>query len=233
MLPGFIGYNEFVSTIDFSIEKTALDFFRKNKDIIKIKSETIAQKNLISIFKATIEASNERGFQNMSMRDLSRESGLSLGGLYSYFPGKTELITMLFNYSEEMVLNIMREQTRKDFSTIEILNRLICVHLYVSEVGHDWFYFFYMETKNLSKDNQKRMIAGELKTEEIFHELLNKGTAEGVFKVDDPLFTASVIKSMLQDWYLKRFKFSRRNMSVEQYAENVIKLVGSYILNKS
>ena len=45
----------------------------------------------------------------------------------------------------------------------------------------------------------------------------------------DPQLTASVIKAMLQDWYLKRSKYAGRKISVDQYARFILKFVESFI----
>jgi TetR/AcrR family transcriptional regulator, cholesterol catabolism regulator len=43
--------------------------------------------------------------------------------------------------------------------------------------------------------------------------------------------TASVIKAMVQDWYLKRSKYAGRKISVDQYARFILQLVESFILD--
>jgi hypothetical protein len=45
----------------------------------------------------------------------------------------------------------------------------------------------------------------------------------------DPQLTASVIKAMLQDWYLKRSKYAARKISVDEYARFILKFVESFI----
>jgi len=45
----------------------------------------------------------------------------------------------------------------------------------------------------------------------------------------DPQLTASVIKAMLQDWYLKRSKYARRKISVDRYAGFILEFVASFI----
>jgi len=44
--------------------------------------------------------------------------------------------------------------------------------------------------------------------------------------------TASVIKAMLQDWYLKRSKYRKRSISVDQYSEFLLQFVEAFILQK-
>jgi len=45
----------------------------------------------------------------------------------------------------------------------------------------------------------------------------------------DPQLTASVIKAMVQDWYLKRSKYASRKISVDQYARFILQFVESFI----
>ena len=56
-----------------------------------------------------------------------------------------------------------------------------------------WFYFAYMETKNLSKKQQAEAIDSELYTENIFTEILDQGQALGVFIIQNTQLTASLI----------------------------------------
>jgi hypothetical protein len=112
------------------------------------------------------------------------------------------------------------------------LNVAIRTHLYLSEIMQPWFYFSYMETKNLSKKQQQLAIASELHTEKIISDILNQGQTQGYFQIDDLQLTAGVIKAMLQDWYLKRWKYAKRKISVDQYARFVLNIVAAYISDR-
>ena len=46
----------------------------------------------------------------------------------------------------------------------------------------------------------------------------------------DPQLTASIIKAMLQDWYLKRSKYRKRNLSVDQYAKFLLQFLEAFII---
>lgn len=110
------------------------------------------------------------------------------------------------------------------------LKRAIHAHLYLSEVMQPWFYFSYMETKNLAKEERRNAIEAELFTERIFVEILTQGQEKGVFRSVDVELSGAVLKAMLQEWYLKRWKYARRGINVEKYADFLIDLVESYVL---
>ena len=109
------------------------------------------------------------------------------------------------------------------------LKRVIQSHLFLSEVMQPWFYFAYMETKNLAKQEHKKAIEAELATEKLLIDIMKEGHENGVFKAVNMELTGAVIKAMLQDWYLKRWKYARRNVSVEKYAAFVVDLVETYL----
>ena len=93
-----------------------------------------------------------------------------------------------------------------------------------------WFYFLFMETKNLSKTLQKRSIEGEQLTEKLFISILEEGQNEGAFSVASREMTASAIKALMQDWYLKPWKYSRRGISIDEYADFIIHLIEASII---
>jgi AcrR family transcriptional regulator len=208
-----------------SMEEICREIFAENQASIKIKKEAVAVKNLANIFDTALTLGNEKGFQSMSLRDLSRTSGLSMGALYSYFTSKEELLEMIQNQGRRLTRRVFTRQIDPTAPPDEMLRAAIRTHLYLTEIMQKWFYFSYMETKNLNKAQQKKSIEGELETEQVFIDILEKGVLEKQFTVENPVLTASVIKAMLQDWYVKRWKYARRQISVEAYADFVIEFV--------
>ena len=68
-----------------------------NRDSISIQKPELAVRKLALILNAALEISNRKGFQAMSLRDLSQTSGVSMGGLYSYFDSKVTLLKMILS----------------------------------------------------------------------------------------------------------------------------------------
>ena len=69
----------FKKEIDSAIENSCRQLYRDKRNNLKIKNEELAVKNYTILARATLKLCKEKGFQAMSIRDLSRESGLSLG----------------------------------------------------------------------------------------------------------------------------------------------------------
>ncbi|MDY6822780.1 MAG: TetR/AcrR family transcriptional regulator [Thermodesulfobacteriota bacterium] len=214
-------FKEFSNKVRLSMEDICRDIFHENRETIKVKKQAVVVKNLVNIYNATLRLSNAKGFHAMSLRDLARESNLSLGALYSYFSSKEQLLAIIQEQGYRITGQLLGEAVDRGAPPENQLEAAITTHLYLSEAMQPWFYFFYMEAKNLGREEQKKAIASELYTEQVFADILEQGIKSGAFVVDDPVMTASLIKAMLQDWYLKRWKYSRRQITVETYAKVV------------
>jgi AcrR family transcriptional regulator len=224
-------FSDFQNKISLSKEDICRKAYRENRNSIRVKKEDTVVKNLERIFSATLRISNRKGFQAMSMRDLSRETRLSLGALYSYFPSKEELLAMLQNQRRTITKQILDECIANEAKPAARLRAAILTHLYLSEAMQPWFYFSYMEAKNLSQKEQDLAVASELYTEGLLADIIEEGKDRGDFRTRDALLTASVIKAMLQDWYLKRSKYAKRRIPVEQYAQFVLQFVDTYLVD--
>jgi AcrR family transcriptional regulator len=225
-----VKFETFKKLVSLSKEDICRELFLENRERIKIKKEGVAVKNLVKIFDAALAISNKKGFAAMSLRELSAEAGLSMGALYTYFSSKEELLDMIQNQGSTLIMRVLTDHISGIEDQRLKLRRAIQTHLYISEVMQHWFYFSYMETKNLNKEKQKQSIEAELFTEKVFFDVIEKGVSGGVFTPVDKELTAAVIKAMLQDWYLKRWKYRRRKVSVEDYAQFITDFVESYLL---
>ncbi|TAL31381.1 MAG: TetR/AcrR family transcriptional regulator [Spirochaetes bacterium] len=220
---------EFEKLVAASQDAAIREIVQENPSVIRIKKEARAVENLRRISEATLEIANRQGFQAMSMRDLSAATGLSLGAMYAYFSSKEELLALIQEYGRRTVARVLGERMLAVPDARTRLRTLIYAHIFLSEIMHAWFYFSYMEAKNLGKKDQKAAIESELFTEGLFAGILEEGSRAGAFADHDTIMTASLIKSILQDWYLKRWKYRTRKVSAEDYAAFVTGFVESYL----
>ncbi len=228
-----MNYEEFQQQVQVSKQDICRESFVENRKKIKVKKEKTVVKNLERIFDATLKISNKKGFQAMSMRDLSHETGLSMGALYSYFSSKEKLLDMLQRQGRTITRRVLEEHIQAEVEPAAKLRMAIRTHLYLSEVMQPWFYFSYMETKNLTGSEREKALLSELYTEKIFAAILKEGQEKGVFVSRDHQIAAGAIKAMLQDWYLKRRKFARRRVTVDQYACFVLEFVEAFYLTSN
>jgi TetR/AcrR family transcriptional regulator, cholesterol catabolism regulator len=224
-------YKRFKTKVDALKKSCYLEFFAQNPEVFQIKKEKTISKNLERIFAAALKISNKKGFHAMSMRHLSKEAGLSTGALYNYFSGKEELLEMMQRHRRTITSRVLRSNIAVEKEPLGKLRAAIKTHLYLSEAMQPWFFFSYMEAKNIGLRERRAAVQGELNTEKLFSDIVSMGRDQGIFITDDCRMTAGLIKAMLQDWYLKRPKHARRSVDVDGYSRFMTAFIENSIIN--
>ncbi len=215
---------------DFSNEGLCRRILERHRDRIRTKKPHLAVANLARIVEAVLKLSNRQGFHATSLRDLTRESGLSMGGLYSYFDSKDALLLMILGEVATTVVEVLGEAPEElAEDPVAHLTWLIETHILLTETMQPWFVFAYMEAKSFPPSARKAATESEAATERIFAQALKQGIARGVFHDIDADFTAALIKPLLQDWYVKRGKWRRRGIDAKTYAHGVVRFTLSAI----
>ena len=195
--------------------------FEMHKDKMQIKNAKVAIPNLEKIFTATFKLSSSKGFQAMSLRDLSKETGISMGGLYSYIGSKNDLASVIEGVQRKYIEQVADEILKENLESKECLRAIIFSEIYMMEIMSAWYYFCFMELKGLSKEQQSFALDNELRSEEILISIISKGILAKQFICEEPELLASQVVAQLQQWHLKQWKFKLRNVQTEEYARYV------------
>jgi AcrR family transcriptional regulator len=195
--------------------------FEVHRDKMQIKNPQIALGNLQKIFTCTFQLANARGFQAMSLRDLSRDTGISMGGLYAYIGSKDDLAGAIAEVLRTTLDAVLSDQAVQSLPPVQRLQAILYGDLYMNDIMHPWHYFCYLESKGLSREQREAAMQMELKFDERLLDTFQAGVASGEFKADRLALLASNTTAMLQQWYLKRWKFSRQGTRIEDYAQFV------------
>ncbi|RLE36097.1 MAG: TetR/AcrR family transcriptional regulator [Acidobacteria bacterium] len=225
-----MNYKEFKKLYASSSRDIAREVFLNNKDSIQIKKEKTAVNNLEKIFDSVFKIASKKGFQAMSMRDLSRETGMSLGSLYHYFTGKEELLGIIQTHGWSIMKRNLKQISDTHEDSLRKLRTVIKGHVFLSELYRPWFYFTFMEARSIQPAQLKVVKAMEGSTQQILAEILGCGEERGVFMPGNHELTAGMIKAMQQEWYLKRWKYRKLNVSVDQFADHLVGIVEAFCL---
>ena len=212
----------------FTTERLCQRMLERHRDVIRVQKDHLAVRKLVKIVTAALDLSSRLGFHAMSLRALSRESGVSMGGLYSYFDSKTTLLSMILTevgVTATEVLGQAPADVRAD--PRRHLDWLIDTHIRLTEVMQPWFVFAFMEAKAFPQPARKMAVDSEEATEKIFAEALRLGAGRGLFQAGNPELTAALIKPLLQDWYVKRAKYRRRGIAIGDYVAAVSAFVSA------
>jgi AcrR family transcriptional regulator len=221
----------FLRNLEVARREIRREIVDRHGSAVRIKKAKTIDKNLWPILDAALALANEKGFAAMSMRDLSQASGLSLGALYAYFSGKEELWAMLREVGEGVTWKVMAQALDGRTDPLDRLRTAIQTHLYLNEAMRPWFFFAYMEAKNLGPKEKEDAKRAERETEKLFARILEEGMAAGAFIQRDAGSLAGAVKALLQDWYLKPWKHAAREGGVDDYARFIMDFVEAYILN--
>ena len=195
--------------------------FEMHKDKMQIKNAKVAIPNLEKIFTATFKLSSSKGFQAMSLRDLSKETGISMGGLYSYIGSKNDLASVIEGVQRKYIEQVADEILEAKLEPKECLRGIIFGEIYMMGILRSWYYFCFMELKGLSKEQQSFALDNELRSEEILISIISEGILAKQFICEEPELLASQVVAQLQQWHLKQWKFKLRNVQTEEYARYV------------
>jgi AcrR family transcriptional regulator len=160
----------------------------------------------------------------MTLRALAKESGLSMGALYAYFDSKETLAMMILQQVYAVLERVFAAPPETEDSRAR-LRWLLHRHVLLTDVLQPWFLFAFMEARSFHKEARDYALQSELFTEALLKDALAQGAGQGVFDIADPTMTAALIKPLLQDWYVKSWKYRRRRVSMDRYVEEITRFV--------
>ncbi len=219
---------------DYSLDALCARILAKHRAQIRTRKPHLAIANLALIVDATIKLSNRQGFHATSLRDLAKATGISMGGLYSYFDTKDTLLMMILGEVASAASDVLGGASAETVADPrEHLRWLIRAHIRLTERMLPWFVFAFMEAKAFPAAGKAAAVESELAVEKIFADVVARGVAQGVFRACDPLMSAALIKPLLQEWYVKRAKYRRRGVDWQRYAESVTNFVEGTLSRRS
>ena len=195
--------------------------FEMHREKMQIKNPKVAVGNLEKIFTATFRLANSKGFQAMSLRDLSRETGISMGGLYAYIGSKNDLASVIEGVLRNYIDQVIGGLTNANLAPVQRLKAIIFGEIYMMQILNPWYYFCFMELKGLDREQQEQAMELELRFERILIDAFKTGISQGQFTCANPELLAAAVTAQLQQWHLKHWKFKLRNVSMEEYVQYV------------
>jgi AcrR family transcriptional regulator len=158
----------------------------------------------------------ERGFEAAKLQEISAACGLSMGTIYSIFPGKEELCRALLDERGAELLSLARHAASVHVPAKEALDGLI--ESYVDYfVAHPTFLRMHLRLGGSWVLGPGAANGGRLKLWEEIHEhhteIFERGIAEGTFLDEEPSFLAKLLSAMdqvlLADWAANGMKATR------------------------
>ena len=188
------------------------------------KQESQATREII--FKAAARLFSEKGYNGVSMREISEYTRLSKPTIYYYFGSKEGIYSALVNAGMETGMNQIRKILQKDISVkqklVEIIKaRFAQVHQYPELIK--FFLSLFNTTENLPFLEHFRRVAIERR--QILSELINQGIASGEFGASARPDLASEMYVGIITHFLWNQLNTRQSILSDELAEEIVELL--------
>jgi len=202
-------------------------FYRKISTTIK--SAVLVEKRRNQIFQAALKLIRKKGYHSTTLRDISKESGISLGNLYDYIRTKEDILYLVHEKVAQLIKNSVSEKVSTGSSPVKSLKALVLRELETMDKYQDSIMSIYQESHALSKPSLRAMLSSEEAHMSQFIEILQEGMDAGVFRSLNPVMVANLIKMMIDSWVLRRWAL-REKVSLKEMKRGILQMIEKGIL---
>lgn len=182
------------------------------------------------ILRAASRIFAEKGFHSTTMRDISRETGISLAGIYHYFKSKDELLFLIQDNCFGRVVERLEERLKEASNPIEKLHIVIENHLSFFAANMAEMKVLSHEAESLAGEKHERIAGKKQEYTRLVRSILaeiNKQNSNGKTKVDLTVSTYALFGMMnwIYNWYDPKGK-----LKVADLSENITRLfIGGFL----
>jgi AcrR family transcriptional regulator len=181
-----------------------------SKKIQKRQNTLLRRKQIINTLRKLVI---QYGSENVTVRRIAREIGISEGAIYRHFKSKREILAFLVDYIEDTLIGDIEKSTPRD-NTTKLLENILKNHLSSIEQKKGVSFLVIAEIMSLGDKRLNKKIYDVL-NKYINHikEILSKGLKTGEIRKDiNPEMGAIIFFSMIQGlvsiWFLGDYNFS-------------------------
>jgi AcrR family transcriptional regulator len=189
----------------------------------KIKNKHLVERRQQQISEAALKLFSQKGYHNTTVKDIARLSNVSTGSIYDYVSNKEDI---LFLVSQNFFDNLKKEVERALQGLTDPLMKLkatIEATLTVIDNFQEYVLITYRESKYFKKQDLMGIFQQEAFFTNIFLEIIEEGSAMGVFHVREPFVVSNLLTLMTHCWALKRYNL--KEYSLFNFKETLIELV--------
>jgi len=185
------------------------------RKIQKRQSTSLRRKQIIDALRKLII---EYGSENVTVRRIAREIGVSQGAIYRHFKSKREILDFLIDYIEENLIGDI-EKNDPQANTLEILENILQNHISAIEQRKGVSFLVVAEIISLGDKRLNRKIYDVLNNYiDHIKNIIIRGMRAGEIKTGiDPGMTATtffgIIQGLVSLWALSNYTFTLEEKS--------------------
>ncbi|MBF0384715.1 MAG: TetR/AcrR family transcriptional regulator [Candidatus Omnitrophica bacterium] len=175
-----------------------------------IQKTTLRQQEIIEAARTIIF---NQGIESLTVREIANELKITDGALYRHFKSKDEILSLLIEDIEETLLTTISEAAKKDGNPLIAMENVFLAHLHYAEKRKGITFIVMASLKD--KKLQKKMFGVINKYLKVIKGILRQGVAEGKFRLDVNLDSASIaffgmVQGLVSIWGLSRYRYALR-----------------------
>ena len=177
---------------------------------------------LVHVLKTAAAIFAEKGYHSTSIRDISRETGMSLSGLYYYFTGKEELLFLIQDYAFGTLVETSKKLLAGVDDPVNRLRLLIENHLNYFVNNMSEMKVLSHEANSIAGDYFKKVNAKKRQYVDMTMNLLDEiARVHGIKGLDIRIATFSLFGMMnwIYNWYNPR-----KDVDVVGLSQNMTRL---------
>jgi TetR/AcrR family fatty acid metabolism transcriptional regulator len=196
---------------------------KSNNDIINLRRSQLT--------KAAYNVVSKKGYYNFTIKDISKESGLSTGLVHYYFKNKQDL---MLNLIREMNKNLKKYLNNGLSHSEDPVEKLKIYITQAFELVKNEENYFYVVIDFFSQINRsERMRKANIRLIESYRNecarILQEGVEKGVFKDIDIKYVTTVIISLIQGMIIQ-YVIDKDAFDYGEYAQRAIQQIIDMVL---
>jgi AcrR family transcriptional regulator len=191
----------------------------------QIKNNDLIQKKQLQIAMGASKLFIKKGYQQTSIREISKTVGLSIGNLYDYIRKKEDILYLVFDVFHSIWVNYLKEEGVFEIEDpLDQLETALRKMLDLVNRHREMILIMYTESKLLPNNFLKMILDKESGLVSCFENILKKGVEKGIFKIDDPFLVANIIVYLLSIEPLRGWNL-RKHYKIEEINQKIIKFI--------
>ncbi|WP_421863211.1 TetR family transcriptional regulator [Parvibaculum sp.] len=173
------------------------------------------KKTLAAIREAGLDLVHEHGFEAMSLRRLAARVGLQPGSLYNHIETKQDLLFDLIHNHMVTLLASIDQELEGIADPLERLQAFIAFHLTYHIERKREVFIGSSELRSLEPKNRRKIVALRKTYEDRLYKILEQGTVNKLFKIEDIRVSTYAILAMLTGictWYDAKGRIDRKTL---------------------
>nr|WP_254436881.1 TetR/AcrR family transcriptional regulator [Ruegeria arenilitoris] len=168
-----------------------------------------AEERRRQIFEGACKVIAKHGFGNASMREIAKESGLSVPLMYKYIKDKDEILHLITTMCMQGIIDFF--DTGELFKGPADQNLIRAVDRYIDYIGENRRYInlVYSETRSMSAENRARVFDMERKFMGRWQTILDQGVEQQIFRPMNTELMANYLYFLCTVWSLRHWSIGK------------------------